>query len=191
MAELTLSLDGATIALTIRDHTYILVAPRGELSLPPPRLGTDPPPAPKLPERIRFQYKESPEQPGIDVGTPEQILEEIEALLGPVLGSGQAGTLLQQWAQKKIELENVPVLGGAIRTVGRTSVRITEITIELTKPANGDTFTGKFRLGLMFTPNPSARPTLFNVQVAGFGAVVGVGLSGTTTQLGSFWPGNV
>lgn len=190
MAGLTLSLDGATIALKIRDHTYILVAPRGELTLPPPRLGTDSTP-PKLPEHVKFQYKESPEQPGIDVGTPEEILEEIKTLLGPVLGSGQSGTLLEQWAQKKVELENVPVLGGAIKTVERTNVRITEIAIELTKPANGDTFTGKFRLGLMFTPNPSARPTLFNVQVAGFGAVVGIGLSGTTAQLGSFWPGNV
>jgi hypothetical protein len=181
MANMTLGLDEATIVIQIRNRTYNLTASTQELSIP----GT-----PNIPKSLRFRYKDTYEN-AIDVGTLRQVLEEVQGLLNVPASQPPAITaFVDQWDSVKSTLSGAPIIGNALATVLDTSVRIFEIELDLTRKveSNGKkTYKGKFRLGLLFTPDPASRPRLFNIQVLAFGGVLSVELEGDANNLGFSW----
>jgi hypothetical protein len=181
MANMTLGLDEATIVIQIRNRTYNLTASTQELSIP----GT-----PNVPKNLRFRYRDTYES-AIDVGTLRQVLEEVQGLLNVPASTPPAVTsFVEQWGTVKTKLNEAPIIGNALATVLDTNVRIFEIEVDLTRKVetNGTkTYKGKFRLGLMFTPDPASRPRLFNIQVLAFGGVLSVELEGDANNLGFTW----
>ncbi len=176
MANMTLGLDGATIVIQIRNRSYTLTAPNQEITF-----GV----TPGIPRHLRFRYQDTYEN-AIDVGTVNQVMEELQSLIATVpLAAGQS--FLEQWNKVQVTLSGAPILGSAITTVINTDVRITEMELELTRTTvtnpDSDTYKGKLGLGLMFTPDPAQRPRIFNIQVLAFGAVVHVELEGNANDL--------
>jgi hypothetical protein len=176
MANMTLGLDGATIVIQIRNRSYTLTAPNQEITF-----GA----TPGIPRHLRFRYQDTYEN-AIDVGTIDQLMEEVQALIATSpLAAGQS--FLDQWNRVQVTLSGAPILGSAITTVINTDVRIVEMELELTRttvasPAS-DTYKGKLGLGVMFTPDPAHRPRIFNIQVLAFGAVMHVELEGNASDL--------
>ena len=178
MPDLTLRLDGAAVVLNIRGRAFTLTAPRSEFTT----AGSGSGPNPNRGGRIRLEYHESYED-AVDLGTPEDVLREVESLLNSVPASPP---LADRWASVRTELRQVPILNQVAQDVLSTNVRITDIAIELTKVAGQDRFSGSFTLGLMFTP--TTRPRLFRAELVAFGGVVTIALEGSVSELGFTWP---
>jgi hypothetical protein len=176
MPNMTLGLDGATIVIQIRNRSYTLTAPNQEITF-----GT----TPGIPKHLRFRYQDSYEN-AIDVGTINQVMDELQSLIATVpLAAGQS--FLEQWNKVQVTLSSAPILGSAITTVINTDVRIVEMELELTRTTSttpaSDTYKGKLGIGVMFTPDPAHRPKIFNIQVLAFGAALHVELEGNASDL--------
>src|SRR5262245_8794509 len=110
MANMKLGVDAATIVIQIRNRTYTLTADTQEISIP----GT-----PEAPKNLRFRYKDTYEN-AIDVGTINQLLEELQSLLSvpppspPAPQPPPITPFLQQWEGVKATLSGAPILGSAL-----------------------------------------------------------------------------
>ncbi|MBD0372997.1 MAG: hypothetical protein ICV60_19295 [Pyrinomonadaceae bacterium] len=185
--KLKLGLDGASVAIKIRNKTYNLTAPILKVS---PGGSFQPGDLTLIP----FRYKEDFDD-AIDMGTPAELLDELYIQFVPQqlrqAPTPQVKRFFEQWQSIAQALKEAPILGSAINTFIKTNVRIVEIVLELSKqpdppPTNppstpAPTYNGKFRFGLMFRPDPGARPRVFNIEIVAFGAVLWLELEGTVT----------
>lgn len=180
MANPTVGLDTPSVLFKIGGKEVLLVGEAGSITLPP---SGDP--------RFRFLYKEGPSTPAIALGTVDQAMKALQDAFTVTGPSGnpllQANNFQNQLDAFMKEVQKVPFFNTISYEVGQTSVEITELGAALLPI--GDDVAAEVRFGLRFRHAADARPRLFNIELAGFGATIWAKLTVKKAEIAGLFRG--
>lgn len=184
----TLRLDGAAVVIRIRNQNFELKAASQDLRIPSDITGN-------LNARVKLEFH-LPYDRAVPLGTPRQLLTELQTLIGRVpLGLADTERLENQWDQMVAEIRRAPVLSQLSSEVLNTNISVTDLVIDLefTRQAGeAGTFAGTFSVGILFTPPGTAK--VLGASIVRAGTMITLKVNGSTNDasaLGFVWPNQV
>jgi hypothetical protein len=194
---LALSLESSFVILQISGKAFRLEGPQGDWELGGESADSNGGGARRYRRRVRWSYRSSYEE-ALDLGSLNDATAVIQEVAAFLPATAQSGQLLTQWNEARDRVAQVPVLSNLVDTVTSTSVRITDVGLNLdlvtqmapnSNQPTAITGDGDFTLGLAFTPSPAKPVRLLRFNLQAFGLVLKVKMTGLSFNNGLLQPG--